>query len=245
MTRIGIAGAGADAAAEAVEGIDGDAMAGTPGELVDADIDVLVALGADALYDLVSAGASHPVLPVDAGVALESVPRDQLDAALHDVVAGNYATTDSRLLAVAVDGETYRAFSDVMVVTTEAARISEYGIHTTLAQETTTVDTVRADGVVVATSRGSQAYSKDARGPVLAPDAGIVSVVPIAPFRVDRSHWGLTLPVTLTVERDESDVTLLVDDTDHGILDAHATIELTWGDALSLVRVSASQDYFG
>lgn len=245
MTRIGFAGTGAEAAVDAVEGIDGEALAGRPAALVDADVDVLVALGSDALYDLVSAGASHPVLPVDAGAAVESVPRTELDAALHELVAGEYETTETRLLAVAVDGETYRALADVMVVTSEPARISEYGIHTVIDRAATTVDTVRADGVVVATPRGSRAYSNDARGPVLAPDADTVSVVPIAPFRVDRTHWGLTPPVTITVERDESDVTLLVDDTNHGILDAHATVELTWGDTLPLVRVTGSQDYFG
>jgi len=245
MTRVGFVGRGDAQAVDAVEDADGDAISGTPAELATAELDVVVALDEDALYDLVAAGATQPLLPIGAGRGIESVPRDSLDSALHDVVAGEYETVPAPLLDVEAGSDTYRALMDVMVVTSEPARISEYGITSRIDGEPVAVDTVRADGVVVATPRGSQGYANDARGPILAPDADTVSVVPIAPFRVDRTHWGLTPPVTVTVERDESDVSLLVDDTNHGILDAHARVDLTWGEPLPLVRVSASQPYFG
>lgn len=244
MTLVGLTGDGAESAVDDLEDAGGEALAGEPVDLVDSAVDLLVALGDDALSALVDVGASRPVLPVGDARGVGAVPRNQLESAFSELVDGTFETVDARLLDVAVNGETYRALSDVMVVTREPAKISEYGVHTNLDGESRTVGKVRADGVVVATPRGSHGYAKDARGPILAPDADTVSVVPIAPFRIDRSHWGLTPQVRLTVERDESDVTLLVDGADHGVLDTHASVELTWGGSLPLVRVSTSRPYF-
>jgi NAD+ kinase len=244
VTRVGVAGSDA---ADVVAALDIDGVrveADDPPSLVGAGVDVLVALGADALFDLVAAGAEQPVLPVDAGAAVGSIPRAALAASVGAVGDGTFECVDARLLSVAADGTTYRALADVMAVTAEPARISEYGIHTTVEGAARTVDTVRADGIVVATPRGSHGYARDARGATLAPDADTVSVVPIAPFRIDRAHWGLRPPVTLTVERDDSAVTLIVDGVDRGELDAGASIELTWGERLPLVRVAWSRGPF-
>lgn len=244
MTSAGFAGGEAEAAAQSFEDLGGQALVDDPAALPDADVDVLVALGEDALAALVDGGATQPLLPVGGARGVGAVPRNHLDAVLGELVEGTYDTVDARLLDVAVDGDSYRALADVMLVTREPAKISEYGVQTFIHGESQTVGSVRADGMVVATPRGSHGYAKDARGPLLAPDADTVSVVPIAPFRIDRSHWGLTPPVTLTVERDESDVALLVDGVDHGVLDSHASVDLKWGDALPLVRVSDSKPYF-
>lgn len=246
MTHTGFAGDGAAAAAQTFEAHGGHAMAADPVELLDADpaVDVLVALDEDALAALVAGGATQPVLPVGGARGVGAVPQNHLDAALEEIADGSFDTVETRLLDVAVDGDTYRALADVMLVTREPAKISEFGLHTVVHGDSVTVDSVRADGVVVATPRGSRGYTKDARGPILTPDADTVSVVPIAPFRIDRSHWGLTPPVTLTVERDESDVTLLVDGIDHGILESETPVDLTWGDSLPLVQVSDSKPFF-
>lgn len=245
VTTAGFAGDGAEAAAESLEAHGGHAIVSESSELQDDPaVDVLVALDEDALAALVDGGATQPVLPVGGARGVGAVPRNHLDAALQELADGSFDTADTRLLDVAVDGETFRALADVTLVTREPAKISEFGVETLVHGDSVTVDSVRADGMVVATPRGSRGYTKDARGPILAPDADTVSVVPIAPFRIDRSHWGLTPPVTLTVERDESDVTLIVDGIDHGILDSHASVALTWGDMLPLVRVSDSKPYF-
>lgn len=246
VTVTGFAGDGAESAGEAYEDLGGHAIAGSPAELLDADpgVDVLVALDEEALATLVDSGATQPVLPVGGARGVGAVPRNHFEAALQELADGSFETVETRLLDVVVDGTSYRALADVTLVTREPAKISEFGVETVVDGDLVTVDSVRADGMVVATPRGSRGYTKDARGPILSPDADTVSVVPIAPFRIDRSHWGLTPPVTLTVERDESDVTILVDGIDHGILESHATVDLTWGDTLPLVQVSDSKPYF-
>lgn len=73
------------------------------------------------------------------------------------------------------------------------------------------LDSFRADGVVVATPLGSAGYARDAGGPIVAPGTGL-AVVPVAPFATDSDAYVVRADVTLSVERDDTDVVLLVDD---------------------------------
>nr|WP_303650192.1 hypothetical protein [Halalkalicoccus sp. NIPERK01] len=112
---------------------------------------------------------------------------------------------------------------DVTLVTTEPARISEYAVDH--ADER--VAAFRADGVVVATPAGSHGYAAAAGGPTLAPTAEALCVVPIAPFHTQATRWVLdTSALGLSVLRDEGEVSLLVDDTEYGVVDPDQRVRL-------------------
>lgn len=210
VETVGVLGDRADDLAALLADHDPAITTGDPESVADADL--VVADGADAAYALVRAAVTAPVLLLDADVGVPSVPWNRRKNALTHVFVGDADVRDQRLLRATVGDETHRALADVTLVTSEAARISEFGVRTVGPRGEVTVDAVRADGVVVAAPPGTHGYSNAAGGPVVAPDIEAVSVVPIAPFRVDQSNWLLPPPTTLTVERDESDVTLLVDD---------------------------------
>ena len=129
------------------------------------------------------------------------------------------------LLSVALDDDPVgRAVWDVTLVTADAAHISEY----TVASPTDHVGTFRADGVVVSTPAGSPGYARRIGGPVVEP-APVSVVTPIAPFATNPDHW--VLPgetVTVTVDRDEAEVSLFVDGTERGTV--------SYGDSVTLAR---------
>ncbi len=112
VTTAGFAGDGAAAAAQTFEDLGGAALADDPSAFPDADVDVLVALGEDALVALVDAGVTQPLLPVGGARGVGAVPRNHLDAALGELVDGSYGTVETRLLDVVVDGDSYRALAD-------------------------------------------------------------------------------------------------------------------------------------
>lgn len=207
-------------------------------------VDVVVAVGESALLSLVRAGSTGPILPVAIGSGIEDVAVADLDAAVEDLVDGDCYTTDRPLLSVDVAGEEYDALMDLMAVTEEPARISEFAVATKTRGSSRPVDTVRADGVVVATSAGTPGYATAAGGPVLEPESSGVAVVPIGPFRIEQTHWVLELPASLTVAREEAAVSLLVDDEDVGSVPAHEPIELSWGTPLELLRTPQSRSPF-
>lgn len=239
--HVGLVGPETESAAAVVENAGGIAATGTAASVLDRDVTAVAALSEGALYDLVRAGvsAATPVLPVNTGAGTDSVDPNDRDRALRRLVRGEYEGRERPTIAVEARRESYRALSDVMLVTAEAARISEYAIDVTGEDGETPLETVRADGVAVATPVGSEGYTATADGPVLSPTVDAVAVVPIAPFRVECPNWVVSLPGTLTVERDETDVALLVDDADVGLVEPGAPVDLSYGEPVTLAVTRA------
>lgn len=238
VTRVGLRGEDAATAAAAVSDADGTPITGSAAR----DADVVAALDESALLDLLPAdggalGVDAPVLPVGAGEEYGGVPAVDRDDALAALARGDYAVTDQPTLAVSTSSGVTRAFADVTFVTREPAKISEF----TVRNEGSDVESVRADGVVIATPTGSRGYASNAGGPVLEPDVDAVSVVPIAPFQADRTNWVGTPPLSVAVVRGEADVELYVDGRERGQLDPHDPVELTWGEPLAVAIVPQSR----
>lgn len=181
---------------------------GRPGGVTDADgpIDVVVAVGEASLRRALLDGGA-PVLAVDVDLPA-AVSLDGLTRALEAHVGGDrYSTTPVALLDVRAGAHTGRAVFDVSLLTTEAAKISGYGVH----EGDVTHGRFRADGVVVATPIGSHGYAQAVGGPLLSPGTGLAAV-PVSPFATHADSWVVGSAVRVTVERDDSEVSLFVDD---------------------------------
>jgi NAD+ kinase len=225
----------------AVEAAGGEVHAGAPAAVLAQSPEAVVAVGERALFDLVAAAADVPVLPVAAGRGVRSVPTRAVERAVSQLVAGAFERVTLPVLAARGDALTARALTDLMLVTEEAARISEYAVWTGDEH----VATFRADGIVVATPAGSGGYARAAGGPVLAPDTGVVSVVPVAPFATDASHWVLPHDdLHLRVERDETPVELLADGRRAGLVTHRETVRIAPDGTLTLAVTDASAAHF-
>ncbi|QKY18843.1 NAD(+)/NADH kinase [Halolamina sp. CBA1230] len=175
--------------------------------LDDDDADAIVAVGQDAVERAALGDDGLPILAVDAQDGRHGATRDRLDAAATALANGAYRSVSHPVLGVDVNGDRIgRAVFDATLMTSEPARISEYA----LSVEDEPLFDVRADGVVVSTPLGSAGYGRAAGGPVVTPGGGL-SVVPVAPFSTRVSPWVVPGPLTLSVERDEGDVSLFVD----------------------------------
>lgn len=218
-----------------------DTIRAAGGTVVDApaDADIVVALGEDALLDAAEADdQSAPVLPVGAGREYGGVGPSDREAALDAVAAGDFVVRERQTFAVSTPDAAARALADATLVTTEPAKISEY---TVTAGDDREVASVRADGVVAATPTGSRGYATDAGGPRLDPEVDAAAVVPIAPFRVDRTNWVVEPPLSITVVRDEATVELHVDGRTRGEIDVGDGVTLSRGAPLSVAAVPASR----
>jgi NAD+ kinase len=129
-TAVGATGPGAGAVADLVAAAGGDSVTGSPADVLAADPDVVVATGAEAALAVAKAAPATPVLAVDAGPELCSVPRDRLPDALPGLLEGAWTGIEHALLEVSAGDRTIPALLDVTLVTVEPARISEYRVTT-------------------------------------------------------------------------------------------------------------------
>ncbi|GGJ15114.1 hypothetical protein GCM10008995_26160 [Halobellus salinus] len=216
------------------------ALAGTDARVVDpdavtsdtvADAGVAFAVGESSLLAVARLCPETPIAPVAAGVGRYEVPESAVGAVANAAVRDDLRTVGHPLLDVAVGGDPAgTAVTDVTLLTAAPARISEFGIRSTDGWD----ETVRADGVVVATPLGSTGYARDAGGPVLAPGTGLVAV-PVSAYAMHVRPWVLRPPVSLSVERDEAEVTVRLDDEVTRSVPPEAAVDIEAGSTLSLV----------
>lgn len=216
------------AVTEAVRAAGGLVETGTDGA---AGADLAVALGTDALAALATAGDATPVFPVAAdGLAPTDIER---------VLDGKCAVRERPLVAVETAGESAHALFDVTFSTATAATISEFSLDR--EGRDAPIARFRADGVAVTTPAGSRGYAHAAGGPVVAPGSGVLAVVPISPFATDPDHWVLPLSgLSLTVERDDADVELLVDGRVVGTVEPGSAVRVAQAGTLPVVSLPES-----
>jgi NAD+ kinase len=183
----------------------------------------IIAIGECALLSVARERPDAPVLPLDVGIGPTVAKREIGEGGIIEAI--EHGTEQLRpLLSVSIDGELVGpAFMDVTLITGEPARISEYAIE----HDESRVARFRADGVVVATPAGSNGYAAAAGGPTLATTTEALCVVPIAPFHTQSERWVLDMnPLSLSVLRDEGEVSLLIDDTEYGSIESGQQVRL-------------------
>jgi NAD+ kinase len=189
-------------------------------------VDAVVAVGESAIRSAAVRPPGVPILPVTDGGGHHLVDRKTLDAALAALVADEARVASHPVLVVRRGGAVVgHAFRDVTVMTAVPGSISEYAV--TAAGRP--VASVRADGVVVATPMGSEAYAAAAGGPTL--DAGTgVAVVPVAPFStaVTTHIADPDAGLTVSVKR-ESEVSVYLDGARRGTIGVDATLGIDRG----------------
>ena len=233
---IGVVGDATDAVTTALKAAGEDVVSASPECVFDGDPDTVIAVGTPGLTALVQGGTvpEVPVLTVDAGHGFPGIG-DTTDV-VRALGNGDHPTIEHPVFSVAVDEEhAGNAAVDVMVVTSDPGRISEFRI--TSGKE---IDGIRADGVVVATPAGSHGYARSAGGPRLRPGVDAAAVVPVAAFTMAPDQWvvGLDTPVEITSER-EVPVSLLLDD-ERRRLPQGSTVTVTAADTIDLVVLGGS-----
>lgn len=124
-------------------------------------------------------GSDVPIMGINVGKLgfLAEFPTSELDAAIMDVLKGNYRVVDRTTLEVHVGDAVHYALNDVLIERSAEAKMT--GVRAFVNDHH--VADYRADGVIVCTPTGSTAYSLAAGGPIIAPSSQVICVTPIAP----------------------------------------------------------------
>ncbi len=146
--------------------------------------DVFISLGGDGTLLFTSHySVTKPVIGINVGHLgfLAEFSREEMYSAIEQVLDGTYSIHDRTQLEaqVTIDGSIKRftALNDVVVEKGAYPRIPAFIIKLDGEQ----LSSYRADGIIIATSTGSTAYSLSAGGPVIAPKSNVFVITPICP----------------------------------------------------------------
>jgi len=174
---------------------------GTPLEHMEAD--VLLSVGGDgtllrALQQMSKGKRLIPVLGIKVGTIgfLTDVCSDEVYERLEEVLSGFEVVERSRLSVRLADATIPPATNEVVVITSQPAKMLHYRIFIDDVQ----LDEARADGVIIATPTGSTAYAMSAGGPIVDPKVEAMVIVPLAPFKLSSRPWVVPADCTVSVE---------------------------------------------
>jgi NAD+ kinase len=151
------------------------------------DIELAIVLGGDGTIlraaELVREGTA-PVLGINMGHVgfLAEIERDDMDDAVHRVIARDYAVEDRLALQVRVKDAADRVIFETWALneaTVEKAS-RERMLEVVIEVDGRPLSSFGCDGVVVSTPTGSTAYNFSAGGPVIWPTVEAIAVVPLS-----------------------------------------------------------------
>lgn len=152
--------------------------------------DLVLSVGGDGTFLSASkrvGEAGIPVLGVNLGrlgFLSENSPEESCEALL----SGRYEIEDRTLLKTSIEGEILDAETSFWPYTLNEISVLRSGaaiLGVDVSIDGNRLPTYWADGLLVATSSGSTAYSLSVGGPICTPDAKVLIVAPIAPHNLN------------------------------------------------------------
>lgn len=164
---------------------------------IDKHADVVITIGGDGTILHALAFVDKPIFAINSGGMgfLAEVESKYAINGLERVMEGRYNIEKRSKLKITVDGKRVTdATNEVTVQTAQIAKI----LYVQLFIDDELIETMGADGVIVATPTGSTSYALSVGGPILDPAVQAMVLAPIAPFKLSARPW--IVPIDKTVQ---------------------------------------------
>ncbi len=201
--------------------------------IAEINVDMIITVGGDGtiLRTLQLLTKPTPILGIDMGeigfladVNPENA-KEVIKKALDEFEVGQRAR-----LAVRVNEEALPpATNEAVIVTSRPAKILYFRV----LVDGKELETMRADGLVLATPTGSTAYAMSAGGPIVDAKIDAFVVVPLAPFKLSARPWVVPANSEITVELLRTGKEALV------VVDGQYTQKITKKDVIKFTKAKA------
>lgn len=192
------------------------------------DVDMLVIVGGDGTILHALHQTNAPVLTINTGSVgfLAELQVEEVERGIKKVMEGKYLLDERMRLKSTVNGRRMLDATNEVVVHTAA--VSKM-MTLELAIDGTYVDTIRADGLIVATPTGSTSYALSTGGPIVDPRVRAIVLSPIAPFNLHSRP--MVVPASSTAQISTTELHypgLVVIDGQHEVhFRQRTTVEIT------------------
>lgn len=154
---------------------------------IDANTNVLLSVGGDGTFlsaARIAAPLSIPILGVNLG-RLGFLSEYEPDEVAQALVSGRYSIESRAMLETSIAGVGSSAASNYSLNEVCIHRIGTAMLNVTVQLDDDVLPTYWADGLLVATSSGSTAYSLSVGGPICMPDSKVLIIAPVAPHNLN------------------------------------------------------------
>ncbi len=167
-------------------------LAGYSLEEINKKADIVVTVGGDGTILRALEKVEKPVFAINSGGMgfLSEVESKYATGGLKQVIAGDYNVEERAKLKIMLDGKRLPdAANEVTVQTCRIAKI----MYLQIFVEDDLIETLGADGVIIATPTGSTSYALSVGGPILDPSVNAMVIAPLAPFKLSARPWVVPL----------------------------------------------------
>jgi NAD+ kinase len=221
-------------------------MKGTPVEkMKEKKVDFIVSVGGDGtiLRTIHKMEDPVPILGINLGTIgfLVDVEPTEATKTIEHLLNGFEVDERSRLNVLLNEKNLPPATNEVVLITASPAKMIEFEI----IVDGALMEDIRADGIIIATSTGSTAYSMSAGGPIVDPRVDAFVLVPMAPFKLSSRPWVIPGDTTIEVNMKIPEKDALV------VIDGQNMATISFKDKVTISRartparfVKASRDGF-
>ena len=174
-------------------------------------VDIIVTIGGDGTILLALEEVDKPVFAINSGGMgfLSEVESKYALEGLKRVVDGKYNIEERSKLKVLLDGTRLPdALNEATIQTDRIAKI----LYLKLFVDDELIESMGADGIIIATPTGSTSYSLSVGGPIMDPTVNAMVIAPLAPFKLSARPWivplGKTVKVSLLPKSKESKIVI-------------------------------------
>jgi NAD+ kinase len=166
---------------------------------LDKKSDMIVTIGGDGTILMVLEEVNKPLFSINSGGMgfLCEVESKYAIGGLQRVVRGDYNIEERSKLKVLLDGK--RLPDATNEVTVQTGRIAKI-MYLKLFVEDELIETMGADGIIIATPTGSTSYALSVGGPIMDPAVDAMIIAPLAPFKLSARPWIVPLDKTVNIK---------------------------------------------
>jgi NAD+ kinase len=168
-------------------------------ENINKKADIIVTIGGDGTILRALKDIEKPIFAINSGGMgfLSEIESKYSIDGLNRVIEGKYNIEERAKLKVLVDEKRLPdATNEVTIQTAQIAKI----MYLQLFVENELLETLGADGVILATPTGSTSYALSVGGPIMDPSVNAIIIAPLAPFKLSARPWVVPLEKKIGVK---------------------------------------------
>jgi NAD+ kinase len=165
---------------------------------INKNADIVVTIGGDGTILMALSEIEKPIFAINSGGMgfLSEVESKYAMEGLKQIIEGRYNVEERAKLKITLDGK--RLPDAANEVTIQTARIAKI-LYLKIFVDDELIESMGADGVIIATPTGSTSYSLSVGGPIMDPTVNAMIIAPLAAFKLSARPWIVPLDRNVSV----------------------------------------------